>query len=109
MTGFGSETCPLSIPECEHGIGDVILSPDSAKLIDGVKVNHFPLWPDDGGSFLEVVRIGKGLPASFNPATTQVSAALSYPNTIKAFHYHLEQTDFWVPAHGMLQVVLVDL
>jgi dTDP-4-dehydrorhamnose 3,5-epimerase len=41
--------------------------------------------------------------------STQVSAALSYPATIKAFHYHLEQTDLWVPAKGMFQVALIDL
>jgi dTDP-4-dehydrorhamnose 3,5-epimerase len=109
MTAFGTEACPLVIPECEHGIGDVILSHESPKLIDGVKVSPFPLWPDDRGYFLEVARIGKGLPGDFDPATTQISAALSYANTIKAFHYHVEQTDFWVPAKGMLQVALVDL
>jgi dTDP-4-dehydrorhamnose 3,5-epimerase len=47
--------------------------------------------------------------AGFAPEATQVSAALSYPGTIKAFHYHLLQTDLWVPAVGMFQVALVDL
>ena len=45
----------------------------------------------------------------FPAASTQVSAALSYPGTIKAFHYHMFQTDLWVPCRGMLQVALVDL
>ena len=35
--------------------------------------------------------------------------ALSYPATIKAFHFHLHQTDLWVPAQGVFQVALVDL
>jgi dTDP-4-dehydrorhamnose 3,5-epimerase len=99
----------LTIPQSEKGIGDVILAPDSPKLIDGVKVAAFPLWPDDRGYFLEVMRLGQGLAAHYDPATTQVSAALSYPGTIKAFHYHQEQTDFWVAAMGMFQVALVDL
>src|SRR5262249_6298631 len=43
------------------------------------------------------------------PESTQVSAALNYPGIIKAFHYHLHQTDFWVPAQGMFQIVLADL
>jgi len=47
--------------------------------------------------------------AGFPAESTQVSAALSYPGTIKAFHYHLDQTDLWVPASGMFQVTLVDL
>jgi dTDP-4-dehydrorhamnose 3,5-epimerase len=38
-----------------------------------------------------------------------VSAALSYPGTIKAFHFHLKQTDCWAPVAGMFQVALVDL
>ena len=109
MTTAFAVDASLAIPTCEYGIGDVILSPESPKLIDGVKVSPFPLWPDDRGYFLEVIRIGHGLAADFDPATTQVSAALSYPGTIKAFHYHLEQTDFWVAAQGMFQVVLVDL
>jgi len=97
------------IPTCTPGIGDVILAPDSPKLIEGIRIEPYPIWPDDRGYFLEVIRIGVGLAAHFDPATTQVSAALSYPNTIKAFHYHLEQTDFWVAAQGMFQVALVDL
>ena len=109
MTSSFAFDSQLSLPQCEKGIGDVILSPESPKLIEGVKVSPFPLWPDDRGYFLEVMRIGNGLASHYDPATTQISAALSYPGTIKAFHYHLEQTDFWVPAMGIFQVALVDL
>ena len=87
----------------------MIRTPDSAEVIEGVRIQPFALWPDDRGYFLEVARLGQGLPADFPAATTQVSAALSYPGTIKAFHFHKHQTDFWVPSSGMLQVVLVDL
>lgn len=99
----------ISIPQCEKGIGKVILSPESPDLIDGVKIIPTPLWPDDRGWFLEVARLGQKGVANFDPQSTQVSAALSYPGTIKAFHFHLKQTDYWVPVAGMLQVVLVDL
>jgi dTDP-4-dehydrorhamnose 3,5-epimerase len=109
MTAGVSPMAPLEVPHCTPGIGDVILSEDSAKLIDGVRVCRFALWPDDRGYFLEVARFGQGLPAGFDPGTTQVSAALNYPGIIKAFHYHREQTDFWVPSAGMFQVALVDL
>jgi len=98
----------LCVPECERGFGSVIATLDSADLIAGVGLKAFPLWPDDRGYFLEVARLKQGLPAGFPAETTQVSAALSYPGTIKAFHYHCRQTDFWVPAMGMFQVVLVD-
>ena len=99
----------IETPTCEPGIGKIIRTPDSADLIDGVRVRPYDLWPDDRGYFLEVVRLKQGLAADFSPDTTQVSAALSYPGTIKAFHFHRHQTDLWVPSQGMFQVALVDL
>jgi dTDP-4-dehydrorhamnose 3,5-epimerase len=99
---------PLVVPTCMHGIGDVVQHVNS-PLIDGVKVEPYTLFPDDRGYFFEVLRLGGGLTAAFPAKTIQVSATLSYPGTIKAFHYHCHQTDCWAPAQGMLQVALVDL
>jgi len=99
----------LDTPACSKGIGNVILKSDSPDLIDGVRVLPGALWPDDRGYFLEVARMGQGLAAEFPAESTQVSAALSYPGTIKAFHFHRHQTDLWVPMQGMLQAALVDL
>jgi dTDP-4-dehydrorhamnose 3,5-epimerase len=87
----------------------VILKPDSPELIAGVRVQPFDVWPDDRGVFLEVQRIGQGLTAQFPPETTQIAAAINYAGTIKAFHYHLHQTDCWTPAKGLFQVALADL
>ena len=109
MSGVVQVPTRIEIPQSQHGLGDVILSADSQKLIADVRIAPFPVWPDDRGYFLEVIRIGTGLGAGFDPSTKQVSSALSYPGTIKAFHFHLEQYDLWVPAVGMLQVALVDL
>jgi dTDP-4-dehydrorhamnose 3,5-epimerase len=99
----------LALPSNPKGIGDVILSPDSARLIQGVAIHPVSLWPDDRGYFLEIQRIGHGLAKDFPPATSQVSAALNYPGIIKAFHYHLHQTDCWTPVAGVLQIALADL
>ena len=99
----------LLLPACGKGIGNVVSSPAAADLIDGVRIQPFALWPDDRGYFLEVLRVGQGLAAGFPPESTQVSAALSYPGTIKAFHFHKQQTDCWAPSMGMFQVALVDL
>src|SRR4051812_13680078 len=55
----------LSVPECSKGIGAVIGSPESTDLIDGVKMQRLPLYPDDRGYFLEVQRFGQGLAANF--------------------------------------------
>jgi len=99
----------LAYPDCDKGIGAIIRTPDAPHLIEGVRIQPVIFWPDDRGYFLELVRLGQGQVSSFPAASTQVSAALSYPGTIKAFHYHLRQTDCWVPVMGMLQVALVDL
>ena len=104
-----SEVLELATPTCEKGIGKLILAADSKDLIDGVRVQPYALWPDDRGYFLEAARIGQGLVAQFPKESTQVSAALSYPGTIKAFHFHKHQTDCWAPVQGMFQVALVDL
>ena len=87
----------------------MIRTVDSKGVIDGVRLRPYDLWPDDRGYFLEVIRMKQGLAADFVPETTQVSAALSYTGTIKAFHFHRHQTDLWVPMSGMFQVALVDL
>jgi dTDP-4-dehydrorhamnose 3,5-epimerase len=99
----------LVYPECAKGIGSLIISPSSSGLIEGVRIEPLVLWPDDRGYFLEVQRMGHGLAAHFPPESTQTSTAFNYPGTIKAFHYHLHQTDCWTPAMGMFQVALVDL
>ena len=99
----------LAWPECEKGVGEIIGSVDSRHLIAGVRIAPLIVHPDDRGYFLEVQRLGQGLAAQFPAETTQISAALSYAGTIKAFHYHLHQTDCWIPVKGLLQVGLVDL
>ena len=109
MSASVTQTISISTPKCEPGIGKLIRTPDSADRIDGVEIRPYDLWPDDRGYFLEVIRLRQGLAADFPVESTQVSAALSYPGTIKAFHFHRHQTDLWVPAQGMFQVALVDL
>ena len=103
------EGLELATPECDAGIGSVIVSPDSPQLISGVRVRPLSVWPDDRGYFLEVQRMGQGLAEEFPTTTSQVSAALNYGGAVKAFHFHLHQTDCWTPAMGLLQVALVDL
>lgn len=99
----------LALPGCARGIGNVIIRPDSPDLVAGVQVQPLALYPDDRGYFLEVQRLGHGLAAHFPPERTQVSAAMNYAGSVKAFHYHLHQTDCWTPVKGLLQVALVDL
>jgi dTDP-4-dehydrorhamnose 3,5-epimerase len=104
-----SGSLELALPECEKGLGKLIASLDSTDLIADVRLASLTVYPDDRGYFLELQRFGRGLAAAFAPESTQVSAAFNYPGTIKAFHYHLQQTDCWNPVKGLLQVALADL
>jgi len=105
-----SEPVEYALPDNQQSsIGNVILKPDSDQIIPGVRIFPYALWPDDRGYFLEVARTGQGGVSDFPHESTQISAALSLPGTIKAFHIHRFQTDYWSPASGMFQVALVDL
>jgi dTDP-4-dehydrorhamnose 3,5-epimerase len=93
-------------------LGKIISKPNSPELIDGVQVEPLQIYPDDRGFFTELARLGKGLAANMVPDAIhkiQVSLTLTYPGTIKAIHYHSEQTDLWAPVSGMVQVFLYDL
>lgn len=96
----------------EKTTGKVIARPDSGELIEGVQIAPLTLYPDDRGFFTELARLGKGIAARMVPdgaRQIQVSLTLTYPGTIKAIHYHAEQTDLWAPCSGMIQVFLCDL
>jgi len=99
----------LALPQCERGLGSIIGTPASKDLIPGVRVQALPVHPDDRGYFMEVQRMGHGLAADFPAATSQIAAAMNYAGAVKAFHYHLHQTDCWTPVKGLLQVALADL
>ena len=98
----------IDVPLCERGIGTVVTGLRSDRLIDGVRIEPVAVWPDDRGHFMEVVRVGQSLVADYPPTTTQISATLTYPGIIKAFHYHLKQYDCWTVVSGMMQVALAD-
>jgi dTDP-4-dehydrorhamnose 3,5-epimerase len=105
----GLEPAHVHVPRCEKGLGTVIQSLHSDGLIEGVRIEHLPVWPDDRGHFLEVLRVGRGLAGHFPQATTQVSATATFPAVVKAFHYHLRQYDCWTVVKGMLQISLADM
>ncbi len=56
----------IELPQCEKGLGSVIVSPEAEQLIRGVRVQPFKLWPDDRGFFLEAARLGQGLVEGFH-------------------------------------------
>jgi dTDP-4-dehydrorhamnose 3,5-epimerase len=93
-------------------LGKIIAKPDSSDLIEGIRIEPLQIYPDDRGFFCELARLGQGLAAKMVPdeqRKIQVSWTLTYPGTIKAIHYHAEQSDLWAPVSGMVQVFLYDL
>ncbi|PYU05438.1 MAG: dTDP-4-dehydrorhamnose 3,5-epimerase [Acidobacteria bacterium] len=93
-------------------LGKVISKLNSPDLIDSVQIEPLQVYPDDRGFFTELARLGKGLATKMVPddlRKIQISLTLTYPGTIKAIHYHSEQTDLWAPISGMVQVFLYDL
>ena len=96
----------------EKSMVKIIAKPDSTDLIDGIRIEPLRIYPDDRGFFTEIARLGRGLATDMVPDSAQkiqISLTLTYPNTIKAIHYHSEQTDLWAPVTGMAQVFLYDL
>ena len=93
-------------------LGKIIAKLNSPDLIEGVQIERLNVYPDDRGFFCELARLGHGLATKMVPneqSKIQVSLTLTYPGTIKAIHYHSEQTDLWAPVSGMVQVFLYDL
>lgn len=96
----------------QRTLGKIIAKLNSPDLIEGVQIESLKVYPDDRGFFCELARLGDGLATKMVPndqSKIQVSLTLTYPGTIKAIHYHSEQTDLWAPISGMVQVFLYDL
>lgn len=73
-------------------------------MIEGVKEKQLTRYHDDRGYFAEIVRDDEKLLARFG----QCSITKTYPNIIKAFHWHKKQDDLWFCVSGNLQTVLYD-
>lgn len=72
--------------------------------LEDVVVTPLKTFPDDRGYFREIAR----LQDSPLKNCAQISATLSYPGVIKAFHYHNKQDDLWYCAAGNILAVMYD-
>ena len=82
-----------------------------APAIDGVEVAELKRFADDGGSFMELGRLSRGLHATFPGfEVKQINYSELEPGAIKAFHIHRGQTDVWfVPPADKMLLVLLDV
>ena len=77
---------------------------DKATII-GVEFKHLVSHGDERGFFREVIRDSDPF---FQGGFKQWSHSLMAKNTVKAWHYHHLQTDWWYLGIGTIQVVLID-
>ena len=74
-------------------------------MINGVKIRPIKTHAHDRGNFREILRDDDKLLKKFG----QASITVTYPNVIKAFHWHKRQDDLWYPVSGNAKMVLYDL
>jgi dTDP-4-dehydrorhamnose 3,5-epimerase len=73
-------------------------------MIDGVQVKKLRVIPDERGRLMEILRCDEDIFMKFG----QVYLTTTYPQVVKAWHYHKVQTDFITCVKGMLKLVLYD-
>lgn len=73
-------------------------------MIDGVKVKELKVIPDERGRLMEILRNDDELFAKFG----QVYMTTTYPDVVKAWHMHKNQTDMVVCIQGMIKLALYD-
>ena len=75
------------------------------ETIDGVEFKSLVSHGDDRGFFREIIRDSDPF---FTGGFKQWSHSSMAKNTVKAWHYHHLQTDWWYIGLGLIQVVLID-
>jgi dTDP-4-dehydrorhamnose 3,5-epimerase len=73
-------------------------------MIDGVITKSLKVIPDERGRLMEILRNDDDIFAGFG----QVYMTTTYPNVVKAWHYHKKQDDYITCVKGMLKLVLYD-
>jgi dTDP-4-dehydrorhamnose 3,5-epimerase len=73
-------------------------------MIKGVIIKQLKYIPDERGRLMEILKCNEEIFTKFG----QVYISTTYPNVVKAWHFHKEQDDFIVCIKGMLKLVLYD-
>lgn len=72
-------------------------------MIEGVELRPLKTHLDDRGFFREVLRA-----SDISEGFGQLNWSLSFTGTIKAWHIHQKQTDYWICTGGVIRAVLID-
>ena len=73
-------------------------------MIHGVRTKALKVIPDERGRLMEILRADDDLFLKFG----QVYITTTYPQVVKAWHYHKVQTDHLCAIQGMIKLVLYD-
>jgi len=73
-------------------------------MIKDVIVKQLKYIPDERGRLMEMLKCNDDIFIKFG----QVYLTTTYPQVVKAWHFHKEQDDFIVCVKGMLKLVLFD-
>ena len=73
-------------------------------MIHGVRIKPLKVIPDERGRVMEILRADDDLFLKFG----QVYITTTYPQVVKAWHYHKIQTDHIAAVQGMIKLVLYD-
>ncbi|MBN2014705.1 MAG: dTDP-4-dehydrorhamnose 3,5-epimerase family protein [Candidatus Altiarchaeota archaeon] len=73
-------------------------------MIDGVEVKQLKVMEDERGWLMEILRSDDKIFERFG----QVYITTAYPDVVKAWHYHKNQTDYFTCIKGTARLVLCD-
>jgi dTDP-4-dehydrorhamnose 3,5-epimerase len=73
-------------------------------MIEGVKIKKLKLLTDERGRLMELLRRDEEIFSRFG----QVYFTTAYPNTVKAWHYHKKQDDYFACIKGKMLLALYD-
>ncbi len=76
----------------------------SGKLIEGVQARRAKVMPDERGRLGEIMRADDPWFDKFG----QVYFTTTYPDVVKAWHYHKIQTDHFYVIKGAIKIALYD-
>ncbi len=85
----------------------VILS-HVAEKIHGVEFRECKTFPDSRGSFTEVFRSEWPQDVHYGDQI-QLNLSRSNKSAMRGLHFHHNQSDWWIPVSGTLQIALADL
>lgn len=73
-------------------------------MIDGLKTKKLKVIPDERGRLMEIMRCDEEIFDKFG----QVYITTTYPDVVKAWHFHKLQDDYITCVFGMIKVALFD-